>query len=468
MKKQLLVILISAFFGLYVHAQTQLWGTAMAGGASGHGTIFYADGSGNNFQQAASIYEPEGSTPLGIMVLADNNSLYGECLHGGASDSCVIFRFDPYTGVYTMVYDFFTNPSNGVGNYGGMVKGTDGMLYGLGGSGGTGSAGVIYKVNPLTDTYTKIYDLSTSTGSSPSGHLVQLSDGKLYGMTYGGGANSSGVIFSYDPVTSNYNMLYSFDTLTGGHPVYGSLFQASNGKLYGMTPAGGLYHQGVIFSFDLSTLTYDALHHFDGLTGSKPQATFAQASNGLLYAATYFGGTYDKGVLFSFNIQTNTYTSLVNFDSINGEYPRRGLTASSSGLLFGTTTGGGVNAMGVAFKFDIATNTFTKIHDFWGLTTGNAPDAELLETPVLTPVITSISCANPSGRLNAYPNPAGSIITVDADDSEQVISFFDVAGRKLTSIKTSSLQRTSVDVSGFPNIFFLKTQSREVKKIVRN
>ena len=43
-----------------------------------------------------------------------------------------------------------------------------------------------------------------------------------------------GVIFSFDPSSSTYTKLKDFDDVNGGDP-YGSLMQASDGKLYGMT-----------------------------------------------------------------------------------------------------------------------------------------------------------------------------------------------------------------------------------------
>ena len=63
---------------------------------------------------------------------------------------------------------------------------------------------------------------------------MQASDGKLYGMTTNGGSSGYGVIFSFDPSSSTYTKLKDFDNTNGANP-YGSLMQASDGKLYGMT-----------------------------------------------------------------------------------------------------------------------------------------------------------------------------------------------------------------------------------------
>ena len=69
-------------------------------------------------------------------------------------------------------------------------------------------------------------------GDSPSGSLIQASDGKLYGMTEIGGANALGVLFQYDPATAGYTKKIDFGV--AANP-FGSLVQATDGKLYGMT-----------------------------------------------------------------------------------------------------------------------------------------------------------------------------------------------------------------------------------------
>ena len=80
---------------------------------------------------------------------------------------------------------------------------------------------------------------------------MQARDGKLYGMTVRWGESSFGVIFSFDPSSSTYTKLKDFDYTNGANP-YGSLIQANDGKLYGMTYGGGSNGYGVIFSFDPS------------------------------------------------------------------------------------------------------------------------------------------------------------------------------------------------------------------------
>src|ERR1700733_11432466 len=95
--------------------------------------------------------------------------------------------------------------------------------------GGNAGVGAIFSYDPISFTYTKLRDFNSTNGSNPRGSLVQATDGKLYGMTYDGGSYNSGVIFSFDPVSSVYTKLMDFNGINGANP-QGSLMQASNGK----------------------------------------------------------------------------------------------------------------------------------------------------------------------------------------------------------------------------------------------
>lgn len=89
---------------------------------------------------------------------------------------------------------------------------------------------------------------------------------KLWGMTSGGGSQNLGTIFNVDEDGTNYSHTSLVDFSKGSSP-QGSLVQAGNGKLYGMTINGGLIDDqgsyGVIFEFDPTTNTYTKKFHFD-------------------------------------------------------------------------------------------------------------------------------------------------------------------------------------------------------------
>src|SRR5688572_21735556 len=128
--------------------------------------------------------------------------------------------------------------------------------------------------------------------------LIVNSQPILYGTTQGLGGSPVSTISKY---TSATNTLIAAHTLQkdGVLPTYG-LLKANNGKLYGVTDGGGNNEYGIIFSFDPSTSIYTRLHNFDGVNGRNPRATLVQASNGKLYGTTAYGGSFNSGTIFSF------------------------------------------------------------------------------------------------------------------------------------------------------------------------
>ena len=185
-------------------------------------------------------------------------------------------------------------------------------------------ATAFFSFDPSSSTYKKMFDFDFDNGTNPSGSLIQGSDGKLYAMTvgYDPGEESSApaVIFSFDPSSSTYKKNLDFDGTNGAHP-RGSLMQASDEKLYGMTNQGGSNDSGVIFSFNPSSFTYKKTFDFEGTNGAKPSGSLMQASDGKLYGMTSEGGSNGKGAIFSYDPSTSTYTKLKDYNGVNGANP---------------------------------------------------------------------------------------------------------------------------------------------------
>ncbi|HYV95526.1 MAG TPA: choice-of-anchor tandem repeat GloVer-containing protein, partial [Chitinophagales bacterium] len=163
------------------------------------------------------------------------------------------------------------------------------------------------------------------SGNEPHGALLQASDGLLYGMTkdLGPGSNDAGTIFRYDIVADTFKILYDFiDTLNGKYPL-GNLIEGTDGYLYGMTSQGGSFGHGVIFRFNKVNNQFSKLWDFDGaLAGGNPQGSLLQASDGQLYGMTLLGGLNGKGVIFKFDPDLVLYEVIENFSANeNGALP---------------------------------------------------------------------------------------------------------------------------------------------------
>jgi len=305
-----------------------------------------------------------GYQSRGYLLQTSNSKLYGTTNSGGASNVGVIFEYDPTTSTYTKLYDFDT--TNGATPQGSLIQLSNGKLYGLTNVGGANNLGVIFEYDPTTSTYTKLYDFDITNGSKPAGSIFQASNGKLYGMTQAGGSHNVGVIFEYDPTTSTYTKLYDFDTTNGAKP-NGFLIQMSNGKLYGTTQTGGTDGVGVIFEYDPTTNTYTKLYNFLFSFGYSPYGGLTLSSSGKFYGLTYSGGTASSGIIFEFDPVSNTVVRFYNFlisPNTGGRLPRGSLFQASNGRLYGLTSSGGVGNSGVLFEVNLSNNTYTKKYDF--------------------------------------------------------------------------------------------------------
>ncbi len=354
----------------------KLYGMTKNGGSSGYGVIFSFDPSASAYTKLKDFDNTNGANPQSSFMQASDGKLYGVTFSGGSGGAGVTFSFDPSASTFAKLKDFGSN-TTGSDVLASLVQADDEKLYGITFSGGSNGVGVIFSFDPSSSTYAKLKDFDNTNGGNPTGSLIQASDGKLYGMTSMGGSNGVGVIFSFDPSASTYTKLKDFDNINGATP-HGSFVQAGDGKLYGMTYRGGSSDAGVIFSFDPSTSTYTKLKDFDYPTGAGAYGSLMQVSDGKLYGMTSIGGSSDVGVIFSFNPSSSAYTKLKDFDGINGASPRGNLIQASDGKLYGTTSVGGSSDVGVIFRFDPSSSTYTKLKDF-NDSDGESPFGNLMQ-----------------------------------------------------------------------------------------
>ena len=380
MKKIVLVIVCIISCCQISKAQTELWGMTPDGGNYNAGTIFKTDGSGSNQGVSFSFYKFEGKNPSGALVQASDGNLYGMTYTGGTYDLGVIFQYNPTTNVYTKKLDF-DGAVNGSKPSGALIQASDGNLYGLTSTGGTGF-GVLFSFNPTTSIFTKKYDFTGLLGAQPKGSLIQASDGNLYGVTYDSGTSGLGVLFSYNITTNVYTKKVDFDGASKGSRPVGSLLQASDGNLYGCTSYGGPNNYGVLFLFNPTTSFYITRVAFTGVSsdGAYPAGSLIQATDGSLYGMTEYGGANNYGTLYSYNPTTYSYSKKLDFAGpSNGSKPEGSLVQASDGNLYGSTLEGGTNNLGVLFNYNSSTNTYAKKLDFAGTINGRNPPSQIMQ-----------------------------------------------------------------------------------------
>jgi len=178
--------------------------------------------------------------------------------------------------------------------------------------------------------------------------------------------------------------LYAFNgTLSDGAWPNGSLTLSGDGtKLYGMTKYGGTSDKGTIFSVDTGNNNeYTTLHSFTlaGDDGELPVGSLTLSGDGTkLFGMTPEGGSGGMGAAFMLDPSNNQYTTIHSFTSNNGFWPYGSLILSGDGTtLYGMTSEGGAGGAGVIFSINLGNNNqYAIIHSFTG-TDGAMPNDSL-------------------------------------------------------------------------------------------
>jgi uncharacterized repeat protein (TIGR03803 family) len=337
---------------------------------------------GQTFTSLFSFDGTDGYAPQASLVQATNGNLYGTTQVGGANEDCTfyavttgcgtVFTITP-SGTLTSLYSFCAQPgcTDGETPTGALIQATNGDLYGTSGGGASGY-GTVYRIT-LSGTLTTLHSFDSTDGSYPSAGLVQDTNGDFYGVTSYGGAYGQGTVFKITPGGA-LTTLYSFCSQSGcpdGSGPVGPLVQAANGSFYGATVFGGnstACTSGCGTVFKITTggaLT--TLHSFEYTDGKNPNAGLVQATNGAFYGTTFYGGAYNSpygyGTVFKIT-PSGTLTTLVSFDDTDGIWPTAGLVQGTDGNLYGETQLGGINGVGGTIFKMTPSGTLTTLYNF--------------------------------------------------------------------------------------------------------
>lgn len=324
------------------------YGTTSGGGIYHNGTLFSLNRETNSESVLWSFGSGKDATQPYGNVISVNGELYGATTTGGNDNVGTVFSFDPQTNAEAVLHSF--DVSNGQSPYY-LIKVKD-KLYGTTpwGGPGTGYNGTVYASNLKTGRTKVLYYFGNAPDSShPYGALVNV-NGTLYGAAYAGGVYGYGTVFSFDPKTHAEAVLWSLGNGTDGRNPSAGLINV-NGTLYGATYSGGAYGYGTVFSFNPATLAETVLWSFgNGTDGQNPNRRLINVK-GTLYGTTVFGGTYnDGGTAFSLNPVSNTETVLWSFgNGTDGLYPESDLI-NVRGTLYGTTLFGGSYGGGAVYS----------------------------------------------------------------------------------------------------------------------
>ena len=394
-----------------------LFGTTSDTSLSYGGAIFKVAKNGGAPQVIYQLKDTDGYAPQATLLVGTDGYLYGTTQYWSRSGTSLtqgagtIFRIAQDGSGFTTLHVFGglsglhpvtsagLNPDGIYPNYALIQDAT--YLYGVTQFGGLYGSGTVFRLRKsdgaldVLHHFAAIDNVSNGTNSSgeganPSSSLLLASDGRLYGVTSGGGANikttssgveATGTIYSLNVDGSGFQTLYNFsaldDTAAGvngdGVQPLGTLVEVSSGVLVGTTSDGGtpadttLTGFGTIFSFDVASGDLEVLHNFNNATGATPIGKLLLANDGRVYGTTNDGsGTSDPvtqlGVIWSINPATADYTMVHALTFAQGGGFSGGLIQASDGDLYGAVsygnacTGINANGYGAVFRYSLTTN----------------------------------------------------------------------------------------------------------------
>jgi uncharacterized repeat protein (TIGR03803 family) len=287
------------------------------------------------------------------LILASDGNLYGTTGSGG-NGSGTVFKIS-LTGTESVLYAF-GGGVDGQFPAGGLIQAKDGQLYGTTAVGGLANAGTVFVVN-LSGSEKVLYSFGGAPdGYEPFGSLIQATDGNLYGLALGG-CKGWGCVFRVT-LAGAETILHSFVQGVDGAAPFGSLIQAGDGNLYGMTSGGivavapGVNPPGTVFRISLGGIESIVHNFLGGADGTYPEGSLIQASDGNLYGLTSGGGAINVGVAFKISL-SGSETILYSFaDGIDAAQPRSDLVQGTDGHFYGTSLTGGTNGLGTVFRIN--------------------------------------------------------------------------------------------------------------------
>lgn len=407
-------------------------------------TVFEFDPTINKASYKVELdYASEGAIPQGNLVQARGN-LYGVTELGGSlpENYGVLFKIDPLTNEFTKVLDFKSNAGR---PRGGLVYYGEGRLFGAA-TWGTGSAGSIFEYRIGADTIHRViyFDATDAMtpnkfGIDPMGSLTIGSNGKLYGLTRSGGLNRNGVLYEFDPAGNNIISKISFNGSNGSLPT-GSLVLGTDNHLYGVTQQGGLNNTGTLFQYNTSTAELSTLHNFGGSIGlgGPVMSTLYSGTDGLLYGITTVNGNNGSGTIFSYNVDTKEFTYLHHFAAEGNGRPF-GNVIDFDGKLVGLSRDDNNMKLGQVFQFNKGSGAIEfkdPVHTYNMLTATFLTGLTLVD-PFFNP-----EEAKPIAH--AFPNPAQSEISFDTSLKIYTVSFADLTGKRVKEI-TSNKENPGIE-----------------------
>jgi uncharacterized repeat protein (TIGR03803 family) len=343
---------------------------------------------------------PNGNGPVGPPVLVDS-FIYGTTSAGGSNHAGLIYRINKNSHAYEKLHEF--NQSDGFWPNTMVFK--DGALFGVTGGGGEaeGDSGTIFKINLDGTGFKNVFQFNSLKGSVPQWCTPIIERNTMYGLTTSGGSYTGGVLYRVDTNGTGYTVLHNFDYASGCSPK-GSLMMLGD-TLYGITTAGNTKENGSIFRINKDGTGYTVLMEFESEYGADPSPL-------TLHGRTLYGMTLY--MLYQIGVDGKNYKEVLDLKKVNAYNPYVCSLIIADSIIYGVTNNGGMGmSNGVVFRVDLSGENEQMLFYFNG-NKGAFPNGSLILDNKTLYGVTSQGGSNDMGVLYKWTLCHDTTITNEA------------------------------------------------------
>jgi len=458
-----------------------LYGFCYRGGAYDGGVLFMYNRTTGKLSRKVNFDGPDyGAIPSGNLLLARNGLLYGTTNGGGKkfdgteSRDGVLFQFNPKTNTYKKLHDFLEG-IDGSGPQGNLVEGDSGKIYGTIRSIDNKDYGGIFEYNPLTKDVKMVARFEKNLfGQTRSYGVMRATNGLIYGMRRVSGSHNGGLLYSFNPKTKELKVVEDIGPDSLGRLPLGYPMQGANGKLYGLTAGGGAEDVGSLFEYDILNDTLIYKHAFDlrhdgGIPGETSlieiEVCRASCDTIRVEQCTPYRSPSARYLYSSSGRYSDTLTNVQGCDSIiTIDLEIRTLDASvSKGDSLLKADSAGLNyqwflcdSSAGYIKLDSATNQVykpTKSGKYAVVVSWSSCS----DTSECTQVILLNTNALNAPQIEVYPNPVSGRLNLVTNQSfeNSEIYLYNSLGRAILTHKNTSGKMLSFDLSSYASGLYL-------------
>jgi uncharacterized repeat protein (TIGR03803 family) len=185
--------------GLLLAKDGNLYGVVSYGGASDNGAVYRVSKKGKE----ALLFsfgggEKDGCQPTGTPAMDASGNIYGTTVYCGSSNYGIVWELSTER-TETVLHTFSGGSSDGASPQAGVIL-NRGVLYGDTIGGGASNGGTVFRLKlNKNNGFTLLHSFTLSNGEGPFGGLIRDTQGNLYGTSEIGGLSDDGTVWKLTP-----------------------------------------------------------------------------------------------------------------------------------------------------------------------------------------------------------------------------------------------------------------------------